>query len=213
MWWVKKNKWPVLTADDIRKHTHILVIDDEDFVYQKLFQKDGYMVDKWNDVKDLTKLESGEYDIILLDIQGVGKTISPQDQGFGILKHIHKKNPAQIVVAYSTADYSLKYQDFFRMADATLDKNADYVEFKRTVEDLLASKFSAGFYVDRILRLAGPHTSNLDRLSELATKGIESGKFDRLERFVREQVQDKETVRMILQIVQVALSIITLWKK
>jgi CheY-like chemotaxis protein len=48
------------------------VIDDQDFPYKELFERDGYTVTKWDDVHDLAQLESGEFDLILLDLLGVG---------------------------------------------------------------------------------------------------------------------------------------------
>lgn len=132
----KHPEWPVISLDEIKKRGRILVIDDTDFTYQQLFIRDGYTIDKWDDVEELSKLESGYYDIILLDIQGVGRNES-EEQGFGILKHIHSVNPAQIIIAYSNADWALKYQTFFDLADAKLDKRQDYVDFKRTVDQQL----------------------------------------------------------------------------
>src|SRR5258706_2594560 len=98
-------KWPELSIDESRKRARILVIDDQKFAYLELFKRDGYNIDKWEDVTDLQKLESGYYDVILLDIQGVARDIS-SDQRLGLLKHLHKVSPAQIVIAYSNADWS-----------------------------------------------------------------------------------------------------------
>jgi len=57
--------WPDVPIDEIRKRARIVVIDDTDFLYLQLFKRDGYTVDKWDDVMELQKLESGYYDIIL----------------------------------------------------------------------------------------------------------------------------------------------------
>ena len=128
------------SIEEIRKRARLLIVDDGDFFYLALFRKDGYNIEKWNDVTDLPKLESGYYDIVLLDIQGIGKKQS-KDQGMGILRHLKKACPAQIVVAYSNADFSLKYKEFFDLADKVLAKQADYVDFKRAVDELLGSRF------------------------------------------------------------------------
>jgi CheY-like chemotaxis protein len=90
----------------MRKRARLLVIDDQEFAYERLFERDGYNLTKWKDIENLEPLENGEYDVILLDIQGVGKQYS-EEQGLGILRHIRKSNPTQIVIAYSGDDYKL----------------------------------------------------------------------------------------------------------
>lgn len=205
----KKKQWPSLSVEEIRKRARILVIDDSDFFYLQLFQNDGYTIEKWDDVYDLQKLEAGYYDIILLDIQGVGKKQS-QDQGFGILKHINQVCPAQIVIAYSNADFSLKYQDFFKIADSTLAKTDDYVDFKRSVDRLLLQKFSMGFYVDRIIKLAAPYLQDSNKVKTLSEKAIINKKIERLKDYLQEHIDNEKTIAAILQIVQIAISIAAL---
>jgi len=180
-----------------------------DFPYLQLFEKDNYTLDKWNDVEDLPKIESGYYDIILLDIQGVGGDYS-QEQGFGILKHLRKVCPVQIVIAYSNADFSLKYQDFFQMADGILAKSDDYVEFKRTVDKLLRERFSLGFYVDRVTKLASPFLSDTDKLKTLTSRAILRNNNKKLKSYLNRHIENKESISLILQIVEVGLTIVAL---
>lgn len=203
---LKKKYWPILPIDEIRKRSRLLVIDDQEFFYLTLFQKDGYSIEKWDDIKDLTKLESGDFDIILLDIQGVGKELT-KDQGFGILKHLRKSCPAQIIIAYSNADWSVKYQEFFKMADAILYKQQDYVDFKRTVDALLQERFSLGFYVDRIAKLVMPHISEPENLKKLVQKAILDKSPNKLQQYLDSVLENKETIKMVLQIVTSAIQI------
>lgn len=202
----KKSKWPELPLDEIRKRSRLLVIDDLEFYYLDLFKKDGYQIEKWDDIEDLTKLESGYFDIILLDLQGVGRKQS-QDQGFGILKHCRKVCPTQIIIAYSNADWPVKYQDFFIMADAVLPKQKDYVDFKRTVDDLLQARFSLGFYVDRISKLLSPHISDLTKAQSLSRIAILQKSPADLENYLIKNVEHKETIKMVLQIVSIGIQI------
>jgi CheY-like chemotaxis protein len=203
----RKKSWPVVPYDEIKKRTKILVIDDNDFVYMSLFKKDGYSIEKWDDIKDLPKLESGHFDIILLDIEGVGMKQS-KDQGFGVLQHLRQVNPSQIIVAYSNADWSLKYQDFFRQADATLAKSSDYVKFKRTVDKLLTDRFSVGFYINRIVALSGSQVSDNAKLRELAEKAILDKSTNKLEDYLKANNAKIEVITAILKIVEVASSLL-----
>lgn len=142
----KKRQWPKPAMPEIRSRSRILVIDDQDFVYESLFRRDGYNITKWDDVLDLEKLETGAFEVILLDIQGVGKALSSR-QGLGVLEHIRAKNPAQIIIAYSGDDYKLDKQSFFDKADAKLGKSQDYLEYKRCVDEQLKKAYSIHHYL------------------------------------------------------------------
>jgi CheY-like chemotaxis protein len=164
-------QWPKITHADIVRRARILVIDDGAFPYKTLFERDGYTIQQWGEVTDLEALETGEYDLILLDLLGVGRAES-SDEGFGLLKHIRQTSPAQIVIAYSNADLSLAYQPFFRDADAVLHKSkTDYVEFKRTVDRLLDEHFSLGFYLNRISLELGDHAVSAPKALKESSRG------------------------------------------
>jgi CheY-like chemotaxis protein len=204
-------KWPEPAIDEIRKRARILVIDDQEFPYAKLFERDGYSIKKWDDVDNLTELEHGDHDLILLDLQGVGKAESAEE-GLGILKHIRTRHPAQIIIAYSNADWPLKNQPFFRMADATLQKSADYVEFKEKVDELLQKRFSLGFYVSRIQLEMADHKADLPALDKYSRDAILLGRPDRLAKYLRDKVTDTAAIDRVLQIANIAVGIANLWK-
>jgi CheY-like chemotaxis protein len=207
----RKPEWPRLSHEEIVKRTRVLVIDDSEFPYQRLFKRDGYNIEKWADVRDLPALERGDYDVILLDLHGVGRSLSA-DQGLGVLAHLDDVNPTQIIIAYSNAEWSVEYQEFFSSADAVLHKTKDdYVVFKRTVDELLDSRFSLGFYVGRIEReLADVAVSG--QVVEKARRAMASGRTDGFKRYLRGHVDDPRTVDRVLAIIQVAIGVAQLWK-
>jgi hypothetical protein len=100
----RRRRWPSVPFDEIRKRARLLVIDDEDFPYQQLFIRDGYTLEKWDEIRQLGDLEQGKCDLILLDLQSVGRSESAE-QGFGVRRHIRRESLAQIIVAYSNADW------------------------------------------------------------------------------------------------------------
>lgn len=206
-----RKDWPTLTLEDIKKRARLLVIDDEDFVYRSLFETDGYVMDKWDDVEDLSKLEQNFFDVILLDVQGVGVKLSAQ-QGLGVLEHIRHTAPAQLVIAFSNADYSLKYQEFFRQADATLSKGADYVEFKRKVDELLLKRFSLGFYVGRIAAVLGTGIDDPDRLEKETRKAILRNNPGSLRNYLIDKVTDPKVLDIAVTIVEIGVKVISAWK-
>lgn len=208
----RNRDWPKVDRSEIMKRARILVIDDGDFPYMKLFRDDGYAIEKWNDVTELGPLEDGTYDLILLDLLGVGREHS-SDEGFGILKHIRETAPAQIIIAYSSADLSLDYQPFFRNADATLHKTKnDYVEYKRTVDELLERKFSLGFYLDRIGNELGDYGPLAPKARKKARAAILSGNTESLRRYLTKQIDDAVTVDRVIALVGAAAQVASLWK-
>jgi len=204
--------WPDTPLDEIRKRARILVIDDSEFFYLGLFQRDGYTVEKWDDIKDLAKVESGYFDVLLLDIEGVGRSLS-SDQGLGVLRHLKQVRPTQLVVAYSSADWSLKYKAFFDLADASLAKSADYVEFKRVVDGLLVDRFSLGFYLDRVARVVGDRVQNPKAVRSIAQRAILRRDPRVLEKALSRERLDPESMNLVLQVVQTGITILSTFAK
>jgi CheY-like chemotaxis protein len=206
-------EWPQPTIDEIRRRARILVVDDQEFPYAKLFERDGYTIKKQDDVANLTELEQGDYDLILLDLQGVGKAESAAEEGLGILRHVRTQRPAQIIIAYSNADWPLKNQPFFQMADATLQKSADYVDFKQKVDELLMRRFSLAFYVSRIQHELSEHLGELPNLERVSRDAILTARAEHLGKYLRDHVNDPQAIDRALQIALVAIGIATLiWK-
>jgi len=205
------RQWPRLSREEIVKRARILVIDDGDFPLMVLFERDGYTIQQWKDVDDLRPLENGDFDLILLDLRGVGRKHSA-DEGFGILKHIRKSSPAQIVVAYSNADLSLEYQRFFDDADAVLHKTTDYVEYKRTVDGLLEKRFSLGFYLDRVGAALGDLAPQAPKARNKARRAILTGDHKPLQRYLTGRLEDTLTVDRVIAVTAAGAQIAALWK-
>lgn len=206
------RSWPAVPHDEVVKRSRILVIDDGDFAYMPLFERDNYSIEQWHDVSDLAALETGDFDLILLDLKGVGLKESA-DEGFGLLKHIRTTSPAQIVIAYSNSDLSLSYQPFFRDADAVLHKTqTDYVEFKRTVNQLLDKRFSEGFYLDRARAEMGEAEAMAPKAQKKIRRALVTGNTAGLRRYLMKRIEDEVTVDRVIAVVGAGAKIAALWK-
>lgn len=137
---------------EARKRARILVIDDEDTFPTELMVKEGYNVVHWTKVESLRPLEEGEYDIIFLDIYDVAKEISQQD-GLGVLEHLKRYNPSQIIIAYSGRSFDLNMNRFWKLADDTLAKPSDLVTCKESIDRILEEKFSPNYYMESLIKL------------------------------------------------------------
>lgn len=189
----------------------ILVIDDLDFPYEQLFKDDGYNITKWNDVTRLNEIEQGQFDIILLDLHGIGTEVSA-DQGLGVLRHVKETRPSQVVIAYSNADWGVKYKSFFDRADGVLPKNADYADFKKLVDDLLLEHFSLGFHLDRIDRVLSEAGVELGWWGRRTIrKAIGRGDKEGLSTYLRRRGVAPEDVQLVASLAQVATGVAGLW--
>ena len=197
---------PSPSIESLRKHARILVIDDFAFPAQGSFRRDGYHFERWSAIKNLSQLTDGHYDVILLDIQGVGLKESPELQGLGILGHIKKLNPAQPVILYSSAPQKISSREHLVLADAVLDKSASYIEYKNEVDSLLLRKARPGYFISAMNRELGDQAILTPRAVKLASRAISGGNPQKLERYLKNKLPDVEQVDRILSIVSIGAS-------
>lgn len=209
---VKGMRYSDAPFDVIIQRARILVVDDQEFPYLKLFRRDGYSVEKWNDVTQLSKIESGFYDLLLLDLQGVGRSVAGADEGLGVLKHIKSVRPFQLVLAYSNAEFQLRYQPFFKSADGVLSKTADYTEFKQQVDSLLRDHFSAGFQMRRIEASMIEIGVPVKRGMRHAQRSIRAKDAGLLQEFLAKCRVEPATFDRMTKLIEITFKMVDLWK-
>jgi len=145
-----------LPLSGLIQRTRIVVIDDksDEFPFE-ILRNQGYSIDYWEDVQDLPKLETGFYDIIILDIGGVGQALDKDNEGVAVLKHLKRINPAQIVIAYSGQSYEPAQIPFFKLADQFVPKPTSAITWKEILDELMTSKLTVDYLWDGIERLLG----------------------------------------------------------
>ena len=203
----QQRSWPTLDVKEVRKRSKLLVIDDQEFPYLNLFKRDGYNLEHWQEIENLSRLSDGDYDLILLDLHGVG-TEESSHGGLGILKYLREERPTLIVVAYSASSFPLDEQPFFDRADKVLSKTADYVDFKRTVDELLQARFTPDFFAARLVR----EVTESDSASARAAleKALGRNKPDLIVEWARRCHADSHTLDRVLMITNIALETLSL---
>lgn len=202
-----------LTIEQVRKQARVLVIDDHVFPAEKMFTRDGYHFERWPYVKNLSQLTDGHYQLILLDVQGVGLVESPDKQGLGILEHVKKTNPAQAVIVYSSEPYSVSSSRYIVLADAFLDKNSSYVEYKDEVDRLLLAQSSPGYFIARMNQQLGENAARVPKAVKYGVKAFRTGNSRSLARYLRANLPDNVQVETALQVISIGISIIALFAK
>lgn len=123
---------------ELRKRCKILVIDDEEASFPTAALKnDGYTIDWWPrvDADGLARLESGQFDLIILDIQDIAEPgLSDTGDGLGVLRRLKEANPDQVVVAFSGREFDLSAVPFWRLADDAIRKPVTFIDCKAKLD-------------------------------------------------------------------------------
>jgi DNA-binding NarL/FixJ family response regulator len=170
---------PILSRDELRRRSRLLVIDDERPDLVDDLQHSGFAVDYVADVnkQNFGVLDRPTYDAILLDFGNVGTTVGP-DQGLTLLRHIKRVNPATVVLAYTSKALVADQADFFRLADGVLAKDAGIAESMEKIEETLRKAHSVENVWRGLLNVAGiePGSSTDKHWQKLAVRAIEKPK-------------------------------------
>lgn len=135
--------------EEIRKRIKVVVIDDDEASFPfYLLQQSGYTIEWWGKVDDrgLERLERGQFDIIILDLNDIAQPDISSTDGIGILERIKEVNPSQIIVAFSGQEYDIEKTHFFQMADDTLKKPVDIVKAKNLIDRIIDQKINITYF-------------------------------------------------------------------
>ncbi len=118
-----------------RSRIDVLVIDDSSFPPKENLERNGFKIFQWPDIEDLKTVE--HYDLILCDIEGVGKKINPKDQGGAVIKQIKKLYPNKYIIAYSARTFGTQFNEFFTYADEVVSKDKDISDWCDTLDSAM----------------------------------------------------------------------------
>jgi hypothetical protein len=104
-----------------RKELSIAIIDDEPFFYSEILRRHDFTIREIGDPNDIKAVEA--YEIVLCDIKGVGQHFNSKFEGGHVIKEIRKKYPSKVIVAYTSQQWDASYNQFFEIADFTVQKD------------------------------------------------------------------------------------------
>ncbi len=119
-----------------RENVKIALIDDEPFQGLERLQRNDYKIKQFEDIYDISTVS--EFEIVLVDIDGVGKTLSENYQGAFILQEIRKKYPYKIIIAYSSKTFDASYNKYFRNADFIFRKDLTTEQWVENLDQAIA---------------------------------------------------------------------------
>lgn len=205
--WPKKPKFEQPRIEDVLKTATILVIDDQDWPYETNLRAEGYHIERKPDVKTLGELTQQHYNLILLDVAGVGKLLGQGSNGITILAHIKSESPTQPVVLYSSKSLGMRSVPDAHLADAILDKSDPFTKFKETIDRLLIAQASPGHYLAAINARLGAQVVDVPELAPEFLAAVRRRDIEKLGRYLSERLVDRALVGELLAIASVAITL------
>ncbi len=145
-----------LPPQEAKRRARILVIDDDALAFPvNRLRTEGYNIQHWLRLESLRNLEEGQFDIIFLDIHNICTADVSETGGLGVLEHLKKVNPAQIVIAFSGKKFDLGHEKFWRIADDYLGKPIDMLKAKACIDSILKEKFTLEHYWESLATFLG----------------------------------------------------------
>ena len=117
---------------------HVLFIDDQKFDNVDVLRNAGWKNTK--SIKDIKAIDCPEVlaaDVIFVDINGVGTSLFPKEQGLGVAVQIKSRYSEKCVVVYSAQPQEL--HKALSQVDAVLPKNAEPYEYISILENYIDS--------------------------------------------------------------------------
>lgn len=121
--------------DEKRVKFPILVIDDEEFTPIDFLRRRKYNITHVPDAPNVDVASS--YPIILCDIVGVGRNLSPTNHGAQLISEIKKNYPEKFVIAYTGGASSSLLEQSIQAADRYLKKDADVEEWVQLLDEAI----------------------------------------------------------------------------
>ncbi|OFY94226.1 MAG: hypothetical protein A3K10_17605 [Bacteroidetes bacterium RIFCSPLOWO2_12_FULL_31_6] len=118
-----------------RKQIPMLVIDDEEFEYLDHVKTHRFDVQYFPDIQTIESAEA--YEVILCDIDGVGKKFSKKFQGAHIIAELRKRYPFKTIIAYTGYTHDPTFNRFFAMADFSVKKDIDGDEWIEKLDEAI----------------------------------------------------------------------------
>lgn len=117
----------------------ILFIDDKEFPIVSAIKGSGYAACKQiKDIKDINSPPVINADVIFVDINGVGRSLSLPSEGLDVASAIKSRFPQKKVIIYSSQPAHNITHPAIKSVDAILRKDAEFIEFLSLLEKVTA---------------------------------------------------------------------------
>lgn len=205
---VEKKPLKEISNDDFEKikfNARIAFVDDEELSHIKRLQNDGYNITSYSDIENIDDFVRKKYNVVVLDIQGIGQNIAPKSEGWGILKYLKNNHPHIVVIMFTGAEWSItKYKDEASEADDFIGKDVDFLDFKAKLDDGIRKAFSINYHYEIEKKKMLNEISNSKTIEEIK-EIVDNYGLDK--NISLEKVKEKTTNKNVLESIDTLLSI------
>lgn len=117
----------------LQRKSRIMIIDDEDVPYLEQLQKRNYNLYLKDDLHNITDV--AEYDIVITDIKGVGRSFNENLEGGAIIKELKKHYPEKYIIVYSASQFDVNFNSTFQLADKVIKKDCDIEAWVEAIDE------------------------------------------------------------------------------
>ena len=198
------NDIPLSDINDLKKRIKIVVIDDnKDSFPIETMQDFGFTLEYWKiiDSNKLKRIEKNEFDIIILDIEGVVETSElGEKDGLDILKSLKNKNNKQIIIAFSGSTYDVSKGEFWKITDDFLKKPINAFDTKEMLEEIILNNYSINNLINQLKQIINKQIDNqkdIEKLETIIVKAIKEEKNLDMLKIVKAGITDTSGIMTI----------------
>lgn len=117
---------------EARKSVRILLIDDQEFSALHNLKNNGFNVIRIEGIDRIEEVQ--DYPVVMVDLQGVGKTLNPTGQGAHLIQQTKKLYPEKYVIAYTggataaLTSLAVEFADKYTTKDINVEKWCEYLD-------------------------------------------------------------------------------------
>ena len=163
----------------------------------------GFTLEYWKiiDSNKLKRLEKNEFDIIILDIEGVVETSElGEKDGLDILKSLKNKNNKQIIIAFSGSTYDVSKGEFWKITDDFLKKPINAFDTKEMLEEIILNNYSINNLINQLKQIINKQIDNqkdIENLETIIVKAIKEEKNLDMLKIVKAGITDTSGIMTI----------------
>lgn len=191
--------------DKVKFKARIAFVDDEEITHVERLRKEGYNIHHCADIEQIDDFIRKDYHVIVLDIQGVGKSLSPSQGGWGILKYLKEQHPHTVVIMFTGADWSItQYKDLANKADDFIGKDLEFLDFKAKLDNGIRKAFSIDYHFEVEKKKLVNQIKDTSSLVEIR-KIIDNygGNENKALKLIKKYVKDPEALKSISSLLNI----------
>lgn len=128
------KKLPIFHKKISKTEANILFVDDEEFPIITNLRQSGWNVNLISDIIDLDNEIVKRAHVIFVDYKGVGKLLSPKEEGIGLIKALMKKYSRNKRIILYSGHGNFTLGEHLKVAHNQMAKNSDAYEFITMIE-------------------------------------------------------------------------------